>query len=29
MTELTSFTVSIEDAVIQDLKSRLHATRWG
>ena len=28
MTELTPFTVSIEDAVIQDLKSRLHATRW-
>ena len=27
MTELT-FTVSIEDAVIRYLKSRLHATRW-
>ena len=28
MTELTPFTVQIDDAVITDLKSRLHATRW-
>ena len=28
MTDLTPFTVSIDDTVIQDLKSRLNATRW-
>ena len=28
MTYLTPFTVSIDDTVIQDLKSRLNATRW-
>lgn len=28
MTELTPFTVKIDDAAIADLKARLHATRW-
>lgn len=28
MTDLVPFTVSIDDTVIQDLKSRLNATRW-
>jgi hypothetical protein len=28
MTDVTPFTISINDDVVTDLKSRLHATRW-